>query len=127
MDNNGLTYITVGETTLGFKFGMQAILELDGVGDSVDGFQLKMAAITNIAWAGYKNWCFNKQQLPMSFEAFNEFLDDAFIENQGCFMQIIECFKNSKALKMLNEKAAQVADEKEVGAAKKKTKAPRKS
>jgi hypothetical protein len=104
MNVNEMVYTTVGDVTIGFRFGMQAVLELDGLlGDSEDT-KLPMELVTKVAWAGYKNWCFAVEQPHMTFLEFNDFLDQAFAEQNNVFATIMTAFENSRVINSMKTK-----------------------
>ena len=108
---DGTLLITVGDKTIGIRFGMQAVLAISAEGlfdDAKDGGTSDKAfvtasSITKMAYHGYLNWCLYMDEKGMTRGAFIDYMDEAFISNNALLNDIVSCFEKSRSVAGLKE------------------------
>lgn len=104
---NGTIVLTVAETTIGIRFGMQALMGMsaDGVFEDANAAQagdqmfLNVRSVMKMAWNGYLNWCLYEQKdLELTWQQFIDFIDEVYLQDRDVYNKIMAAFQSSKYL-----------------------------
>ena len=107
--------LTENDTTIGIRFGMQAIMAIsaeDAIVSTTDTFT-NISQITQMAWYGYRNWCLWMDEKPqMNKQQFVEFLDVVFLNNNTIFADIVKCFEEGQTMENLKNSEKKIQEKK---------------